>query len=111
MGATHVIGVTLSASWVKKQGPRHVFDVIGQCFSIAQDNMCSVWKSAANVVLEPAIGEFSYDDFARAPELIKTGEIAARAALPQIRAWFANAKTTAAKALEPAAKGELLATS
>ncbi len=111
MGATHVIGVTLSASWVKKQGPRHVFDVIGQCFSIAQDNMCSVWKSAANVVLEPAIGEFSYDDFARAPELIKTGEVAARAALPQIRSWFANAKTAATKALEPATKGELLATS
>ncbi len=110
MGATHVIGVTLSASWVKKQGPRHVFDVIGQCFSIAQDNMCSVWKSAANVVLEPAIGEFSYDDFARAPELIKTGEIAARAALPQIRSWFANVKTAATKTLEPAAKGELLAT-
>jgi NTE family protein len=111
MGATHVIGVTLSASWVKKQGPRHVFDVIGQCFSIAQDNMCSVWKSAANVVLEPAIGEFSYDDFARAPELIKTGEVAARAALPQIRSWFANAKAAATKALEPATKGGLLATS
>jgi len=111
MGATHVIGVTLSASWVKNQGPRHVFDVIGQCFSIAQDKMCSVWKSAADVVLEPAIGEFSYDDFARAPELIKTGEIAARAALPQIRSWFANAKVTASNALETATKGELLAAS
>jgi len=111
MGATHVIGVTLSASWVKNQGPRHVFDVIGQCFSIAQDKMCSVWKSAADVVLEPAIGEFSYDDFARAPELIKTGEIAARAALPQILSWFANAKVTASNALETATKGELLAAS
>jgi NTE family protein len=111
MGATRVIGITLSASWVKKQGPRHVFDVIGQCFSIAQDNMCSVWKSAADIVLEPAIGEFSYDDFARAPELIKTGEVAARAALPQIRSWFPDLKTVENRALDNPQKGELLATS
>jgi NTE family protein len=92
MGADRVIGVALSAPWVKKQGPRHVFDVIGQCFSIAQEKMCGVWKAAADVVLEPAIGDFSYDDFARAPELIRTGEIAARAALPQIRSWFPVSK-------------------
>ena len=110
MGATHVIGVTLSASWVKKDGPRHVFDVIGQCFSIAQDNACSVWMSAADVVLEPAIGGFSYDDFARAPELIKTGEMAARTALPQIRSWFPKVKTVADRALDNPGKGELLAT-
>jgi NTE family protein len=111
MGADRVIGVSLSASWVKKQGPRHVFDVIGQCFSIAQDNMCGVWKSAADLVLEPAIGEFSYDDFVRAPELIKTGEVAARAALPQIRSWFPELKAVENRALCSPGKGELLATS
>jgi NTE family protein len=111
MGADRVIGVSLSASWVKKQGPRHVFDVIGQCFSIAQDNMCGVWKSAADVVLEPAIGEFSYDDFGRAPELIKTGEVAARAALPQIRSWFPEPKAVENRALHSTGEGELLATS
>jgi NTE family protein len=111
MGADRVIGVSLSASWVKKQGPRHVFDVIGQCFSIAQDNMCGVWKSAADLVLEPAIGEFSYDDFVRAPELIKTGEVAARAALPQIRSWFPELKAVESRALRSPREGELLATS
>ena len=73
--------------------------------------MCGVWKSAANLVLEPAIGEFSYDDFARAPELIKTGETAARAALPQIRSWFPNLKTVENRALDSSRNGELLATS
>lgn len=105
LGADWVIGVNLSASWVKNQGPRHVFDVIGQCFSIAQERMCGVWKSAADLVLEPAIGEFSYDDFVRAPELIKTGEAAARAALPQIRAWFPAPATVETRVLER--KGEL----
>jgi NTE family protein len=120
LGADRVIGVTLSASWVKAQGPRHVFDVIGQCFSIAQDNMCGVWKSAADVVLEPAIGEFSYDDFVRAPELIKAGEAAARAALPQIRSWFpassqaqesASAGTTLMPAIGPLGQASSLAPS
>lgn len=88
MGAEKVIAVHLSAHWVKKHGPRHVFDIIGQCFSIAQDRMCGPWKSVSDVILEPAIGDFSYDDFVRAPELIRAGEEAARAALPAILAWL-----------------------
>lgn len=91
MGAERVIAVHLSAHWVRRHGPRHVFDIIGQCFSIAQDRMCGPWKSVSDVVLEPAIGDFGYDDFGRAPELIRAGEEAARAALPLIRAWLPQA--------------------
>ncbi len=88
MGAERVISIYLSAHWVKPNGPRHVFDVIGQCFSIAQERMCGPWKSASDLILEPSIGEFSYNDFVRAPELIRAGEAAARAALPEILSWF-----------------------
>ena len=88
MGAERVLSIFLSAHWVKPRGPRHVFDVIGQCFSIAQTKMCGPWKAASDIVLEPAIGEFGYDDFARSKELIYAGEVAARAALPQIREWL-----------------------
>ena len=88
MGADRVISIYLSAHWVKPQGPRHVFDVIGQCFSIAQERMCGPWKSASDIVLEPAIGEFGYNDFERAQELIQAGEVVARAVVPQIREWM-----------------------
>ena len=88
MGAERVISVYLAAHWVKPGGPRHVFDVIGQCFSIAQSRMCGPWQSASDVVLQPEIGAFAYDDFVRAPELIQAGEIATRAIIPQIRAWL-----------------------
>jgi NTE family protein len=88
MGAERVISVYLAAHWVKPGGPRHVFDVIGQCFSIAQARMCGPWQSASDVVLQPEIGAFAYDDFVRAPELIQAGEIATRAIMPQIRAWM-----------------------
>jgi NTE family protein len=89
MGADKVIAVHLSAHWVKSRGPRHVFEVIGQCFSIAQDKMRNAWEADADVVLEPAVGDFSYDSFVRAPEIIRIGEEAMRAAMPVVRTWFA----------------------
>jgi len=89
MGADRVLGVYLSAHWVNLKGPRHVFDVVGQCFSIAQQKMCGLWESAADVVLTPDVRGFSYDGFERAPELIAAGEKVARAALPQIKQWVA----------------------
>ncbi|HKD79025.1 MAG TPA: patatin-like phospholipase family protein [Candidatus Angelobacter sp.] len=88
MGAERVISVYLAAHWVKPGGPRHVFDVIGQCFSIAQSRMCGPWTTASDIVLTPEIGEFAYDDFVRAPDLIRAGEVVTRAALPQIRQWY-----------------------
>ena len=90
MGADRVIGVFLSSRWTNLKGPRHVFDVIGQCFSIAQEKMCGLWESSADLVLTPDVSGFSYDDFARAPELVKRGEAVAREALPRIKAWLAQ---------------------
>ncbi|HLJ88187.1 MAG TPA: patatin-like phospholipase family protein [Candidatus Angelobacter sp.] len=88
MGAERIVSIHLSAHWMKSKGPRHVFDVIGQCFSIAQERMCEIWKPISDLVLEPEIGEFSYDDFVRAPQLIQAGEAVAEAAIPQIKAWL-----------------------
>jgi NTE family protein len=102
MGAERVVSVYLSARWVKPRGPRHVFDIIGQCFSIAQDKMCGLWKSVSDLVVEPDIGDFSYDDFARASELVQAGEIAARSALPTIREWLRAAAPQPAETLAPA---------
>jgi NTE family protein len=88
MGADRVVSVYLSADWVRPGGPRHVFDIIGQCFSIAQDKMCGPWRAASDIVVEPEIGEFGYDDFVRAPDLIRAGEVATRKALSRILEWL-----------------------
>lgn len=106
MGADKVVSVHLSADWVKANGPRHVFDIIGQCFSIAQDKMCGPWRSASDLILEPEIGDFGYDDFARAPALVKAGEAAARAALPKLREWFPLEAETPAQARDATAIAE-----
>jgi hypothetical protein len=49
---------------------------------------CGVWKAAADLVIDPDVNGFKYDDFERSTELIRAGEIATRAALPEIRKWL-----------------------
>jgi hypothetical protein len=64
------------------------FDVIGQCFSIAQERMSDSWKRDADLVIEPNVDGFEYDCFDRAKELLVVGEDAMRKAIPTIRQWL-----------------------
>lgn len=88
MGAQRVIAVHLKGQWCGQGAPRHLFDVIGQSFAIAQDRMDHSWRPAADLVIEPDVEGFRYDDFRRAGELLKAGEIAMRSALPEVRKWM-----------------------
>jgi NTE family protein len=111
MGAERVLAVHLKGTWANGGPPRHLLDVIGQSFAIAQDMMAPVWRSAADLVVEPDVAGFAYDDFKRADDLIRSGEVAMRNALPQVRAWleaparegvFAAEKTAAPATARPA---------
>ncbi len=88
MGADRVVAVHLKGQWSKNGAPRHLFDVIGQSFAIAQDQMSHLWRGAADVIVEPDVAGFAYDDFKRAGELIRAGEVAMRQALPEVRKWL-----------------------
>lgn len=88
MGADRVIAIHLKGTWANGGAPRHLFDVIGQSFAIAQDAMSSIWRGAADLVIEPDVAGFAYDDFKRCDELIRVGEVAAKAAMPAIRKWI-----------------------
>lgn len=96
MGADRVLAVHLKGTWASHSAPRHLFDVIGQSFAIAQDAMSSLWRGAADCVIEPDVAGFAYDDFKRADELIKVGEVAMRAALPEVRRWMEASPQTVA---------------
>ncbi len=113
MGADRVLAVYLSAHWVNLNGPRHVFDIIGQCFSIAQAKMSSLWKRDADLVIEPNVDGFAYDGFDRCRDLIRSGENSIQAVLPAVKEWlktverplgdarFEAAKTVAPPSVEP----------
>ena len=88
MGADRVLAVHLKGTWSNGGAPRHLFDVIGQSFAIAQDAMSSLWREAADLVIEPDVAGFGYDDFQRADDLIRVGEVAMRKALPEVRKWL-----------------------
>jgi NTE family protein len=89
MGAERVLAVHLKGTWANGGAPRNLFDVIGQSFAIAQDAMSCLWRGAADLVIEPDVAGFAYDDFKRAKDLIRVGEVAMRQALPEVRKWLA----------------------
>ena len=88
MGADRVLSVHLKSTWATSDGPRHLFDVIGQCFSIAQEMNCAVWKQASDLVIEPDVTGYKYDDFEHHAAMVQAGETATREALPEIRKWL-----------------------
>ncbi len=102
MGADRVIAVHLRGQWTKDGAPRHLFDVIGQSFAIAQDQMSHLWRGAADVIVEPDVAGFAYDDFKRAGELITAGEIATKKVLPEIRKWLEAPEPSTAPKSRPA---------
>ena len=92
MGAERVVAVSLKSHWSNGEGPRNIFDVIGQCFSIAQEMSSAQSKQCADVIIEPDATGYRYDDFEHSAELVRMGEASTRVALPQIRAWLESAK-------------------
>ena len=44
----------------------------------------------ADIIIEPVVKDFLWDDFEKTTELMAAGEAAARAALPKIRAAIAS---------------------
>jgi NTE family protein len=95
MGAERVLAVHLRGHWARNGAPRHLFDVIGQSFAIAQDRMAPLWRNAADLVIEPDVAVFEYDDFKRAGDLVRAGEEAMRKALPEVRSWMESPEDVA----------------
>lgn len=91
MGAEKVLAIHLKGRWSNGDAPRHLFDVIGQCFSIAQEMSSHHWKQAADLIVEPDVNGFDYDDFTHTSALIQAGEMAMRNALPAVRKWLEGA--------------------
>ncbi len=66
--------------------PANIFQVVGQAFQIAERAADPAWRKACDLIIEPDVSEFKWDDFERADEVILAGERAARQALPALRA-------------------------
>ncbi len=84
LGAELVIAVYLEAGAVEE--PRTFTDVLSRSFTIIQRHADLEWRKEADVIIEPDVTPFLWDDFTKTGQLVRAGEEAALKALPAIRA-------------------------
>jgi NTE family protein len=101
MGADVIVAVFLDSEALIK--PTNFTDVIGRSFTIIQRHADLAWRGRADVVIEPRVREFAWDDFAKTPQLVAAGEEAAMTALPRLRTAL---EAAAVRAATHAATGE-----
>lgn len=94
LGADVVIAVYLEAGGV--QNPRNVADVISRSFTIIQRHADIGWRQQADVIIEPNVQSFLWDDFTRTDDLVAAGETATEAVLPEIRELLSGEKRDSA---------------
>ncbi|HKV25074.1 MAG TPA: patatin-like phospholipase family protein [Candidatus Acidoferrum sp.] len=94
LGADIVIAVYLEAGNIEQ--PRTFTDVLSRSFTIIQHHADLSWRQQADVIIEPDVSPFVWDDFTKTPEMVAAGEKAALAALPQIRAALNGEKRNSA---------------
>jgi NTE family protein len=90
LGADIIIAVYLEAGSLEQ--PRTAADVISRSFTIIQRHADLAWRQQADVIIEPDVKPFVWDDFTHTNDLVAVGEAAAQAALPQIREVLGNEK-------------------
>jgi len=83
-GVDVVVAVHLPSTGLRER-PTNFFQVVGECFHIAQRLSESTWRDHSDLVIEPQVADFPWDAYARADELIHAGEVATRNALPALR--------------------------
>ena len=84
LGAEVVIAVYLEAGGMEE--PRTFTEILSRSFTIIQRHADNQWRQHADVIIEPEVTPFAWDDFTKTGQMIRAGEEAALKALPAIRA-------------------------
>lgn len=92
LGAEVVVAVSLD-NLAPALEPKSLVDVLGRSFSISQRMAEPLWREYADLVVEPKVSQYRWDEFDRADELIAAGEQAMREAWPELRRLLEPALT------------------
>ncbi|HKM68383.1 MAG TPA: patatin-like phospholipase family protein [Candidatus Acidoferrum sp.] len=90
MGAEVVIAVYLEPGL--NGDPRTFTDILSRSFTIIQKHAELEWRQYADVIIEPNVTPYVWDDFSKTSEMVLAGEEAAMKALPEIRAAIEGKK-------------------
>jgi len=94
LNADVVVAVFLESGGI--ENPRTAVDIISRSFNIIQGHSEVSWRQQADVVIEPDVTSFAWDDFTKTPELVAAGEAAAKKAVPEILALLQRQKKDSA---------------
>jgi len=102
LGADIVVAVYLESGNIEQ--PRTFTDILSRSFNIMQRHSDLAWRTQADIIIEPDVKHFVWDDFSKTPDMVAAGELAALSALPQIRAALRGEKrdSTAGSNFSPA---------
>ncbi|HUL32289.1 MAG TPA: patatin-like phospholipase family protein [Candidatus Eisenbacteria bacterium] len=84
MGAEVVIAVYLEPGL--SGDPRTFTDVLSRSFTIIQKHADLEWRQYVDLIIEPDVTPFVWDDFSKTREMVRAGEVATMKMLPVIRA-------------------------
>jgi NTE family protein len=87
MGADIVIAVDISQQPQDQPYPQDIIDILKQSLRIMRQSVLKHELKSAQIVVRPVIGKMPEMDGAGKQSIIKAGEDAAIAAIPQIREW------------------------
>jgi hypothetical protein len=85
MGPECVVGVSVEYYQWDGTAPTNIFQLVSRAVSAAQKHEESVWKGCADVLIEPQLGAFGWDQFGRVEEAMAAGVKAAERAIPRLR--------------------------
>src|SRR5215467_14045138 len=94
LGADVVVAVFLESGGI--ENPRTAVDIISRSFNIIQGHSEISWRQQADVVIEPDVTSFAWDDLTKTPELVAAGEAASKKAIPQVLALLNRHKKDSA---------------
>jgi NTE family protein len=97
LGMDKIVGVCLNSGRLNHT-PTNFFQVVGQAFQIAEARNQATWRAQCDLVIEPDVSGFAWDEFYCLDQFIAAGEAATRAALPRLRELLANSATASADA-------------
>jgi NTE family protein len=94
LGADIVVAVYLESGNLGQ--PRTLTDILSRSFNIMHRHSDLAWRTQADIIIEPDVKQFVWDDFTKTPDMVAAGEVAGLHALPQIRAALRGEKRDSA---------------
>ena len=89
MGADVVIAVSIPPE-LRPVAPTNMVEIIHRSVMVMANEIAEARSQEADVVIRPKVGSIAFDDFSKKKQLIEAGEVAAREAMPEIRAALAR---------------------